>query len=133
VVLEMPYCQDCNKDMRTGSSCVPLKLHYKNKTISRIRYGQEKSDWGAKSGMNCGDCNVKPGGYHHYGCDVQRCPIDGRQLMSCGHLVNATEIKRNGNLELDLDGSTIKKPRSVTKRKTKKKKSLLDDPFGDLF
>lgn len=34
----------------------------------------------------CHDCNVAPGGKHHPGCDMERCPICGGQLISCGHL-----------------------------------------------
>jgi hypothetical protein len=32
----------------------------------------------------CGDCGVRPGGYHHLGCDLMRCPRCRRQLISCG-------------------------------------------------
>ena len=35
-------------------------------------------------GDRCGDCGVIRGGSHHPGCDLQRCPACGRQLMSCG-------------------------------------------------
>jgi len=35
----------------------------------------------------CHDCNIKHGGYHHHGCDVERCPICGQQLISCEHEV----------------------------------------------
>ena len=34
----------------------------------------------------CGDCNVKKGGFHHPGCDRERCPRCGEQLISCGCL-----------------------------------------------
>jgi len=32
---------------------------------------------------NCHDCGAKPGEYHKSGCDVERCPFCGRQLISC--------------------------------------------------
>ena len=32
----------------------------------------------------CGDCGVEPGGYHHLGCDLARCPRCARQLITCG-------------------------------------------------
>jgi hypothetical protein len=36
------------------------------------------------AGLRCGDCGVQPGGYHHLGCDMMRCPRCRRQLISCG-------------------------------------------------
>lgn len=32
---------------------------------------------------NCLDCGVKPGERHRHGCDVQRCPFCGSQLLTC--------------------------------------------------
>jgi hypothetical protein len=31
----------------------------------------------------CHDCNVAWGGLHHYGCDMEECPLCGGQLISC--------------------------------------------------
>ncbi len=32
----------------------------------------------------CHDCSAKPGELHKLGCDMERCPFCGRQLISCG-------------------------------------------------
>ncbi len=35
------------------------------------------------SNKHCGDCGVSEGQLHEYGCDMERCPFCGRQLISC--------------------------------------------------
>jgi hypothetical protein len=32
----------------------------------------------------CGDCGTPPNGFHHPGCDQERCPKCGSQLIACG-------------------------------------------------
>lgn len=46
----------------------------------RILYGCEK--FKLKS-PTCGDCGCKINSLHHLGCDIERCPICGGQLMTC--------------------------------------------------
>jgi hypothetical protein len=38
---------------------------------------------GWRATKRCGDCGVQRGGYHHLGCDIQECPVCGRQMLSC--------------------------------------------------
>ena len=53
------------------------------KDLPRIKYGDEKTDWGADE-RPCHDCSVKKGEYHVPGCDVERGPACGAQAISCG-------------------------------------------------
>jgi len=50
--------------------------------FDRIRYGYEEDDWGAND-HPCGDCAVVKGEYHVPGCDIERCPSCGGQMIGC--------------------------------------------------
>ena len=52
------------------------------KVMNRIRYGEEKDGFDASK--PCHDCTVVRGQYHVVGCDMERCPKCGGQMISCG-------------------------------------------------
>ena len=52
------------------------------KKFDRVRYGDEKEDWGADR-QPCHDCGVRKGEVHIFGCDVKRCPVCGGQVIYC--------------------------------------------------
>ena len=59
-----------------------LETHYiiGGKAHPRVRYGDEDADWGEGA---CGDCAVAKGQLHVPGCDIERCPACGGQMISC--------------------------------------------------
>ena len=67
------------------------------KQIERVRYGEEKDDWGA-SQRPCHDCGVVKGQYHVPGCDVERCRVCGGQLITCDCPYDE-DAEKNGALE----------------------------------
>ena len=67
-----------------GCSATHVGTSEKGPWVKRVAYGDEPEDWGAAEGRNCHDCNVAPGQLHHDGCDVERCPGCGRQMLQCG-------------------------------------------------
>lgn len=72
----------CGQDMLHPVGC-GIKFVYANgKRYNRIPVGDAR-DFGPGSKENCGDCNAPPGGVHHWGCDCERCPACGLQLISC--------------------------------------------------
>jgi hypothetical protein len=79
----MAVCKACHKDMLKTDSCVKVPVLMPQggsgpkKALEPLPYDGEG---------RCHDCNAAPGGYHHPGCDMERCPACGGQLISCGCL-----------------------------------------------
>lgn len=85
------------REMLTANGCSYKRVVIKGehqKTFNRIKVGAP-GDWYEKSvgtpeekDIRCGDCGAKIGYYHHYGCDIEKCPICGSQFLSCDCLEN---------------------------------------------
>ena len=59
----------------------------------RIRFGEEDDDWSGESGR-CHDCGTKVGCFHGLGCDVERNPVDGSQLLISDNVGNFVSISK---------------------------------------
>ncbi len=73
----MATCNDCEKEMKTADSCTHTKIRYNGRWLDRSRKHFNERDG------RCHDCGIKHDGIHHFGCDVERCPVCGGQLISC--------------------------------------------------
>jgi len=80
----MAKCGYCKQEMTSSKTwgCTVKKVDFPDgKVLPSIKY-----DGGFYGKDNCHDCNCHPGNYHHPGCDMERCPRCGGQLISCGCL-----------------------------------------------
>ena len=80
----MAKCEYCNKDMLKANGCIRVPIKHNGKEYEPIKVG-DPGDWlyGWDENARCGDCGAKVGNFHHPGCDNERCPVCGLQLISC--------------------------------------------------
>ena len=80
----MAKCKICGKEMSEADGCGISKIHIGGKVFDRIKCGSEEDfDSDMAENERCHDCGAKKGFYHHWGCDAERCPACGGQLISC--------------------------------------------------
>ena len=84
-VFQMVVCKYCNGEMGVAIGCIPLPVVFKDtqKQIKRLRYGVDDEQDQAFHSERCPDCGCKVGGYHHVGCDIEKCPRCEGQFISC--------------------------------------------------
>ena len=103
----MAICEYCGKEMLDNVGCSCEKIEYDLNKYTRIKTGDkndfvrpcevcieydlnkytrikagDKNDF-VRPGEVCHDCGAPYGTYHHPGCDAERCPRCGGQLISC--------------------------------------------------
>ena len=103
----MAVCGWCHGEMTTAISCTVDVFHRSGRRFDMIPFGSEPGR--RSSGDRCGDCGVVRGGWHHPGCDLQRCPACGLQLMSCGCRFDEDEPDASDSLvePLGVDGNGL--------------------------
>lgn len=75
-------CEWCNQDKEDKKTVTCIG----DGTIVEFPDGEmlrASTEHGNELDGRCHDCNVEHGGYHHPGCDMERCPRCGRQIVTC--------------------------------------------------
>ena len=80
----MAICTFCDQEMLTVPSCLVEVLHQDSVAYRLPTYGKERHYGRFRPRDRCTDCGVRPGRFHHLGCDWQECPVCFGQLLSCG-------------------------------------------------
>lgn len=95
----MTICNWCNNEMLAASviSCGGnTTVDFPDgESLPALPYENEYRE----EDHRCHDCNVKLGGFHHPGCDMERCPKCKGQLISCGCLNTEEEGDEYGYAE----------------------------------
>lgn len=80
----MAKCKVCKREMLTACGCVNGRIQANGKMYPRIKMGMPGDFYfGAEPQERCSDCGAKNGYPHHWGCDAERCPSCGGQLITC--------------------------------------------------
>ena len=67
--------------IRETITCSKNPIAYKDgEYLPRIPYDDNETE-------RCSVCHVMPGGIHHDGCYMERCPRCGKRLISCGCVI----------------------------------------------
>jgi hypothetical protein len=79
----MAKCKVCDREMLTAKGCAASTVFCNGKEYKRIPSGDEQDLMQLEEGRRCHDCGATTGHYHHWGCDAERCPACGIQLIIC--------------------------------------------------
>jgi hypothetical protein len=83
-------CEDCGLEMLTAKSCLAPYIKIGTKLYQRVTNYHDIN-------KRCHDCGIVNGNIHHFGCDIERCPKCGDQLIGCN--CNKKDLKFSNKID----------------------------------
>jgi hypothetical protein len=87
----MAVCPHCSGEMKEEISCRPDPIMIGESAYDPIRWGDERESKRWVIDFPCRDCATPPGGVHHPGCCVERCPACLGQAFGCECFADSDE------------------------------------------
>ncbi len=106
------------------------KYLIQGKLYNPVKVGDE-GDWGEDyPEQSCGDCGSKYGEQHFSGCDVERCPACGGQMLSC-------DCGPGYDVDDDMDEATLNELIEEQKQEIAREKTVVEfdrnGPSGNIY
>lgn len=88
-------CVDCQQIIGESDSCLFKDVHLVSNEESsllpsisvsapgRVMRLRRSTHHGNEPDGRCIGCGIKHGGFHHYGCQVEKCPHCGERILYC--------------------------------------------------
>lgn len=73
----------CGKETVGAATCIETRFLIDGNAYAPVPYPKKPKTAFQPAGRRCPSCNVKPGGFHHVGCTVERCPRCGDVWIFC--------------------------------------------------
>jgi hypothetical protein len=113
----MSVCSHCGGEMTKGISCRPDPITIGDEDFEPIRWGQERASRSWVIDINCRDCRTPPGGVHHPGCCLERCPACLGQALGCPCFCDPGE--EEAALADDVESSSADHHRRLVRNRTR--------------